>query len=82
MPVTGSISICEPVLGPCWDTQARAMQSSDSESLSDDSGAGDDPHQSSAMPNCLLQLESDYAAGSGSVVPATPEKSFEEQDGQ
>jgi hypothetical protein len=30
----------------------------------------------------LLQLESDYAAGSSSVVPATPEKSFEEQDGQ
>ena len=27
-----------------------------------------------------MQLDSDYAAGSGSVVPATPEKSFEEHD--
>ena len=82
MLVTGSISICEPVLGPCWDTQARAMQSSDSESLSDDSGAGDDPHQSSAVPNSLLLLQGEYSLGSDSFVPVTPEKSYEEQDGQ
>ena len=54
----------------------------ESEHSDDDSGAGDDPHQSSAMPNSLLQLQGDYASGSDSVVPATPEKSFEEQDGQ
>ena len=58
------------------------MHETEFEHSGDDSGASDDPHQSSAMPNYLLQLESDYAAGSGSVVPATPEKSFEEQDGQ
>ena len=58
------------------------MHASDSEPLSDDSGAGDDPHQSSAVPNSLLQLQGDYASGSDSVVPATPEKSYEEQDGQ
>ncbi len=58
------------------------MQSSDSEPSSEDSGAGDDPHQSSAMPNSLLQLQGDYASGSDSVVLATPEKSDEEQDGR
>ncbi len=58
------------------------MHATESEYSGDDYDAGDDPHQSSAMPNYLLQLESDYAAGSGSVVPATPEKSFKEQDGQ
>ncbi len=52
-----------------------AMHASDSEQSSDDSGAGNDPHQSSAVPNSLLQLQD-------SVVPATPEKSYEEQDGQ
>ena len=82
MLVTGSISIFEPVLGPCWDTQVPAMHASDSEPLSDDSGAGDDPHQSSAVPNSLLQLQGDYASDSDSVVPATPEKSYEEQDGK
>ena len=58
------------------------MQASDSEQLSNDSGAGDDPHQSSAVRNSLLQLQGDYASGSDSVVPATPEKSYEEQDGK
>jgi len=58
------------------------MHSSDSEHSSDDSGAGDDPHQSSAVPNSLLQLQGDYASDSDSVVPATPEKEFNEQDGQ
>ena len=57
------------------------MQSSEFEQLSDDSGAGDDPHQSSAVPNSLLQLQGDYASGSDSVIACTPEKKFEEQDG-
>ena len=34
------------------------------------------------MPNSLLQLQHAYASGSDSVVPATPEKEFNEQDGQ
>ncbi len=34
------------------------------------------------MPNSLLQLQGDYASCSDWVVPATPEKSDEEQDGQ
>lgn len=58
------------------------MQSSDSEHSSDDSGAGVDPDQSSALPNSSLQLLGDYASDSGSVVPCTPEKEFEEEDGQ
>ncbi len=58
------------------------MHSSDSEQSSDDSGAGDEPHQSSAVPNSLLQLQDDYASGSDDVVPCTPDKQFEEEDGQ
>ena len=58
------------------------MHSSDSEHLSDDSGDGDDPDQSSAVPNSLFQLQDDYATGSDSVVPATPEKQFDEEEGQ
>jgi len=58
------------------------MDSSDSEHSSDDSGAGDDPHQSSAVPNSLQQLQGDYASGSDDVVPRTPEKQFEEEEGQ
>ena len=58
------------------------MHSSESEHSSDDSGAGDDPHRSSAVPNSLLQLQCAYASDSDSVVPATPEKQFEEEDGQ
>ena len=58
------------------------MHSSDFEQLSDDSGAGDDPHQSSAVPNSLLLLQGEYTSGSDSFVPVTPEKSYEEQDGQ
>jgi hypothetical protein len=82
MPVTGSISICEPVLGPCLATQSASNAAYASEQSSDDSGSGDDPHQSSAVPKSLLQLQGDYASCSDSVVPATPEKSDEEQDGQ
>ncbi len=58
------------------------MHSCNSEQSSDDSGAGDDPHQSSAAPNYLLQLQGDYASGSDDLVPGTPEKEFEEEDGQ
>jgi hypothetical protein len=58
------------------------MHSSDSKHLSDDFGAGDDPHQSSAVPNSLLRLQGDYASGSDELVPGTPEKEFEEDDGQ
>ena len=58
------------------------MHSCDSEQSSDDSGAGDDPHQSSAVPNSLSQIQHVYATGLDSVVPANPEKQFDEQDGQ
>jgi hypothetical protein len=58
------------------------MHSSESEQSSDDSGAGDDPHRSSAAPNSLSQLQHAYATGSDSVVPANPEKQYDEQDGQ
>jgi hypothetical protein len=57
------------------------MHSSDSEHSSDDSGAGDDPHQSSAVPNSLQQLQGDYASGSDSVIACTPEREFGEEDG-
>ena len=82
MSVTDLSFICEPVLGPCCATQVASNARSDFEPSSDDSGAGDDPHQSSAVPNSLLQLQGDYEPGSDYVVPATPEKSYEEQDGQ
>jgi hypothetical protein len=59
-----------------------AMHSSDSGQSSGDSGAGDDPHQSSAVPNSLLQLQDDFASGSDEFVPVTPEKSVQEEDGQ
>ena len=58
------------------------MHSMDSDQLSDDSGAGDDPEQSRAVPNSLLQRQGDYASGSDSVIACTPEKQFDEQDGQ
>ena len=57
------------------------MLRSDSEQSSDDSGSGDDPRQSGAVPNSLSQLQDDYATGSNSVVACTPEKQFEEKDG-
>ena len=57
------------------------MNSTDSEHSSDDAGSGDDPRQSSAVPNSLSQLHDAYAADADSVVACTPEKEFEEQDG-
>jgi hypothetical protein len=58
------------------------MNSCDSEQSFDDSGTGDYPHQSSAVPNSLLQLQGDCASGSDDLVACTPEKQFEEEDGQ
>ena len=58
------------------------MQSSDSEHSSDDDRACDDPHQSSAVHNSLMQLQDVYASDSDDAVPCTPEKQFEEEDGQ
>ncbi len=58
------------------------MHSSESEQSLDDSGAGNDPHRSSSVPNCLSQLQHAYATGLDSVVPANPEKQFDVQDGQ
>ena len=57
------------------------MHATDSEHLDDDSGSGDDPRQSSAVPNSLSQLHDAYATDADSVVACTPEKEFEEQDG-
>ncbi len=61
-------------LASFFSIDPSSMHSSDSEHSSDDFGAGDDPHQSSAVPNFLQQLQGDYASDSDSVVPATPEK--------
>ncbi len=58
------------------------MHSSESEQLSDDPGAGDDPHRSSSLPNSLSQLQHAYAAGSDSIVSANPEKQFDEDDSE
>ncbi len=58
------------------------MHSSESEQSTDDSGAGDDPHRSSSVPDSLSQLQHAYATGSDSVVPANLEKQFDEQVGQ
>jgi hypothetical protein len=58
------------------------MPTSDSEQSGEDSGADDDPRQSSMVPKSSLHHDSDFAAGLGSGVPVTPEKSFETQEGQ
>ncbi len=58
------------------------MNSSDSEHLSDDAGSGDDPHPSNATDKSWKDIEDLYSSGSESRVPATPEKEFEEADGQ
>ena len=58
------------------------MHASDLEPSSDDSDSGDDAHQSSAVPNSLQLLQGDYGSSPDSVVAATPEKSYEEQDSQ
>ena len=58
------------------------MHSSDSEDSADDSGAGDDPRQSSFTSKSLAEIEDLYSSGSDESVPATPVKQFEEADGQ
>jgi hypothetical protein len=50
------------------------MHETDFEHLDDDSGSGDDPRQSSAVPNSLSQLQHAYATGLDAVVPATMQK--------
>ena len=63
-------------------SSCQRMHASDFEPSSDDSGSGDDAHQSSAVPNSLQQLQGDYGSSSDSVVAATPEKLNEGQDRQ
>ena len=58
------------------------MPDSDYEHSGEDSGSGDDPCQSSMVPKSSLHHDSDFAAGSGSGFPVTPEISFEEKEGQ
>ena len=58
------------------------MHSTDSEHFFDDAGSGDDPRHSGSVPNSLSQLQDDYATDADSVVSCTPEKEFEERDGQ
>ena len=82
MPVTGPISICEPILGPYTTHSLPAMHSSDSEQSSDDCCSGNDPRRSGSVPNPLSQLQDDYETGSDSVIACTPEKKFDEEDGQ
>jgi hypothetical protein len=58
------------------------MNSSDSEHFFDDAGSGDDPHPSNATYKSWKDIEDLYSSGSEPRVPATPEKEFEEADGQ
>ena len=80
--IIASISICELVRGPCCATQLLVMQSSNYEQLSDDSGAGKDPHQSIAAPNSLSQLQNVYVSCSDEFVPGTPDKEFDDEERQ
>ena len=56
MSVTGPISICEPVLGPCTTHSLPAMHASDSEQSSDDCCSGNDPRRSGSVPNLLSKF--------------------------
>jgi hypothetical protein len=58
------------------------MHSTESEHNSDDSGSGDDPPLSNATNKSWQAIQDLYSSGSESRVPATPEKEFEESDGQ
>ncbi len=62
--------------------KSPAMHSTDSEHFSDDAGSGDDPHPSNATNKSLKEIEDLYSSGSESRVAATPEKQFDEADGQ
>ncbi len=58
------------------------MASSDSGHSSDDSGGSDDPDRSSAVPNYPLQNDHAYATGPDSACDGTPQKKFDDEDGQ
>ena len=67
---------------PIKKNHPRGMASSDSEDLSDDSRAGNDPRQSSAEPNSRADREYQYETDPDSTALGTPRKKFDEQDGQ
>jgi hypothetical protein len=58
------------------------MHSSESEHSSDSSDSGIDPDKPNATAKSWKEVEDLYSSGSESRVPATPEKEFEEADGQ
>ncbi len=58
------------------------MARSNSEHSSDESSGSDDPGQSSAMPNSRSQLDDPHATDADSAFDGTPQKKFEEKDGQ
>ena len=58
------------------------MARSDSEHSSDESSGSDDPGQSSAMPNSQSQFDYPHATDADSAFYGTPQKKFEEEDGQ
>jgi hypothetical protein len=58
------------------------MASSDFCHSSEDSSASDDPDQSSAVPNSQLQIDDAYATDPDSAVDGTPQKKFDEENGQ
>jgi hypothetical protein len=58
------------------------MESSDSGHSSDDSSGSDDPERTSALPNSLLHINDAYATDPDSVFDGTPQKKFDEEDGQ
>ena len=58
------------------------MVSSDSCHSSEDSSGSDDPDQSSAAPNSLLQIDDAYATDPDSAFDGTPQKKIDEEDGQ
>jgi hypothetical protein len=59
-----------------------AMNSGDAEHSDDDAGSSVDPHTSNATNKSWKEIEDLYSSHSESRVPATPEKEFEEADGQ
>jgi hypothetical protein len=58
------------------------MHLGDSEHSNDDAGSRVGPHQSNETNKSWKEIEDLYCSGSESRVPATPEKEFEEADGQ
>jgi hypothetical protein len=58
------------------------MHSGDSEHSDDDADSGVDPDRSNATGKSWKEIEDLYSSGSESRVQATPEKEFDELDGQ